>query len=262
MNTSPKIQLEFKNLPLVEATTRVSFESAIDLKYAIINGVHSQLRDRFPLLTEPTGLEAPPGISKATIAFGPGTIPGAVFAENNQGLTITLQNQVIVARWLKTVGDDGGEYPRFATLRDELWLSVAALRRVSSAEPVRIAVTNMSYVNFLKIPHSEAVLGRYFSDRAQVKATADAKAIHKVEVAWQEPDGLDLRYNLEQVTAQIADEAVEGYRLTTVAGKRLAESDEERAALEQVHDRLQTFFRDLISGSAQDEWKMEEVILD
>jgi uncharacterized protein (TIGR04255 family) len=163
---------------------------------------------------------------------------------------------------LKGVGEKAAAYPRFPAIRDALWRAVNAFEEATGGRFPRIAVVNMSYVNFLKIPHSAPVLSRYFSDVARVKATDGANQIHKVEVAWREHDSVDLRYNVEQVTAKVADQEVQGYRLTTAAGVKLPATAEATSALDAVHDRLQLFFRDVISDDAREEWQLTEVALE
>ncbi|HUU85856.1 MAG TPA: hypothetical protein VM243_20350 [Phycisphaerae bacterium] len=263
MNTegAQAVRLDFGNLPLVETAVRVSLERPVKLTYVIINRVADQLRDRFPDLQEPGALERPPGIEQPSLPLAPGQLLGAVYTGNKDGIVLTLQGQVIVARWLKQIREDAAEYPRFAVLRDAVWQAVDAFRDACGGQLSGIVVVNMSYVNFLGVGHSEPVLARYFSDLAQIKAAKDARQIHKVEVSWRESESVDLRYNLEQVTAQVGDETVEGYRITTAAGSRLAEGTEPKQALVQVHQRLQVFFRSLISDYAKEEWQLKEVTL-
>jgi len=260
-NSGQRVRLDFGNLPLVEVALRVSFESPVDLKFAIINRVGERLHSQFPLLTEPTSFERPPGIRGASVAFGPGQIPGAIYSGNPDGLIIALQSQVVVARWLKHVGKNGGDYPRFPVLRDALRQAMEAFKDACGGQLPRVVVVNISYVNFLRIAHTEPVLRRYFSDLARVKATQNADQIHRLEVSWREPDSVDLRYRLEQVTAEVEGQTVEGYQLTTAAGTRLAEGADADSALETVHDRLQLFFQDLISDHARKEWELKEVPL-
>ena len=251
------IRLDFGNLPLVEAVVRVSFEPPLSLTFNIINGVGERLRPDFSAPIVLDRVETAPGIHEHTVQIGPGHIPGAVYKGNDDALVITLQGQVIVARWLKATPEQGSEYPRYPALHRALWRAMDALRQASNT-PSRTTVVNMSYVNFLRIAHTEPVLDRYFSRLAHVDAVANADQIHKVELAWRDDDGIDLRYKLEQVSAKIADETIEGYRLTTVAGVRLPDQTNEKARLDCVHTRLQTFFRDLISERAKKEWQFQE----
>ena len=258
---SEKIRLEFDKLPLVEAAVLSSFDFSVPLTFQLINDVAKHLRDEFHSLEEPKQFEVAPGV-EGKFEFGPNQIAGALFAGNSKGLCVTLQGQVIVVRWQKQSAPDAPDYPRFPALSNALWETVSALRAARKDTKRPVLVLNMSYVNFLKLPHSSPVLARYFSDEVQVKATAKAKQVHKVELSWRDQGNTDFRFTIEQVTAQAGEEKVEGYRLTTAAGRRFspAEAAEtERDMLDQIHNRLQVFFRDLLSDEAKKEWLLREV---
>jgi uncharacterized protein (TIGR04255 family) len=259
--TRQRIRLDFGNLPLVEAAVRASLESPVPLKFATINSVKERLAPDFPRLEEPERIEVPPGVSDAGVSFGPGQIPGAVYAGNARGLIVTLQSQVIVARWLKKATENGYEYPRFQSLSHALWRTLDAMTEVSGQRLPRVVVVNISYVNFLAVPHTEPVLSTYFSEMAHVRAALDAEQVLKVEASWRERGAIDLRFDMVQVTAQVGEESIEGYRLTTAAGTRLTGSCDPRACLDKIHDRLQVFFADLISERAKNEWQLKEIPL-
>lgn len=70
---------------------------------------------------------------------------------------------------------------------------------------------------------------------------------------------MNVRFALEQVTAKLGDRVHEGYRLTTAAGIRLAESLNAQQSLEDIHDHLRGFFLKLISDHAKQEWKLKKV---
>lgn len=254
-STNKKIQLDFGNLPLIEVAVRVSFASPVNLKFGIINDVAQRLRDEFPLLSELKRFEPPPGIREPTLTLQPGSISGADFTGNARGLIVTLQEQLIIARWLKRVEPSATEYPRYATLHDSLWKAVQAFSEACGGTIPPVSVVNMSYVNFLKSTQAQRVLD-YFSEMAQIQAVKDARKIYKVEVSWNEKDNIDLRYDLEQVTAEMGQTPVEGYRLKTAAGTRVPQNADPRTALEMIHDRLQAFFQDLISEQAKKEWQL------
>lgn len=260
--TAQKIRLDFGNLPLVEVATRVSLKEPVELRFAIVNSVYEKLRDRFPVMTEPKNLETPPGIRMTELSMGPGHIMGAVYTNNPDGLSITMHGQVVIARWVKRVPNGGPGYPRFPALREALRQAVGAFKEASGDKFPPIVVTNMTYVNLLRVSHSAPVVGDYFSESAQIQATKDAAEVYKVEAGWRAADSVDLRYALEQVTAKVDDEEVEAYRLTTAAGTRIPEGGDAITTLDGIHDRLQVFFRELISKKAQDEWQLNEVPLD
>ena len=253
----PLLQLEFDNLPLVEAAVRATFDHPIEVKFAVINAVHERLRDKFPELTEPDQLEAAPGSGETTFTIRPGTITGAVYCGHADGLRITLQGNVAIARWVKKTLGNGAQYPRYAALREALWRTMKALAVTIESAP-SVAVVNMSYVNFIHVPQPAQVLSTYFSERVQVLATAEARDIHKVDLSWRDPDDIDLRFRVEKVAAKSEQSDVVGYNLTTVAGTRIRPAVPPEEVLDDVHQRLQFFFRDLISDHARQEWGLHE----
>ncbi|MEW6249311.1 MAG: hypothetical protein AB1716_01590 [Planctomycetota bacterium] len=251
--------MDFGNLPLVEAALRAAFAKPIRMTYALVNSVHERLLPDFREVAEPERFEARPG-AKNAFELGPGQLPGAVFGGSATGVALSLQNHVLVSRWLRQLGAQTPAYPRFPALRDALLLGIAALGAgLPDGQSPAVAVVNMSYVNFIRAPHAVPILSRYFSDKLHVAAARDAKALHKLEVAWREQADTDLRVDLAQVGARVGDQTVEGFQLTTVAGLRLNPGTSLEAALDQVHARLQTFFRDLLSDSAKVEWQLQVV---
>lgn len=134
-----------------------------------------------------------------------------------------------------------------------------AFREASGDKYPGIAIVNMSYVNFLPSSEAGSILKTYFSDQVQVGAMDSAHRIRKLEASWSESEDLDVRFAVEQVTARLADSVTEGYRLTTAAGLRLAESLDAKSALEKIHDVLQVFFLKLINEHAEKEWQLNKV---
>jgi hypothetical protein len=249
-----KIRLDFKKLPLVEAAIRASFATPIKITYAMIYRLRDTLTE-YRELMEPEFFEARPGFP-GTFQLSPGDLPGAVFSGNRIGLSLSVQSQVMVVRWSRRSGSDSPDYPRYPALRDSLWDSVTKLAKACETPVPRIAVVNMSYVNSLQVPHGAPVLQTYFAPTAHVQAALGAKELRKLEASWMDADDIDIRYHLEQVTLRIVDQEVQGYALTTAAGKRMGPSVTPKAELDNVHARLQVFFRDLISKQAQDEWEL------
>ena len=250
--------MDFGNLPLVEAAVRASFTEPLELKFSAITEVHKGLKNAFPQITQPEVYEAAPGVTEE-VAIRPGLITGVVFAGNPDGLRSTLQSRVAVVRWLKQFVTGAPEYPRFEVLRDALWQVVEAVKAAYGLVSLPIAVVNMSYVNLIQVTDFSSVLSQYFSSEVQVQATDNAEEIRKVEVAWRE-NGIDLRFHLEKVSATLGEDTVDGCRLTTVAGMHVPLPDgDEKKTLEDVHTRLQVFFRKVISDQAKQEWQFEEV---
>jgi len=256
---SMKVRLDFGNLPLVETAIRASFKSGIDLGFSRITAIHRELQGSFPLAEELKNYEAAPGIAEQ-IELGPGQIHGVVFAGNKNGLRITLQRHVVVVRWVKQPIGDSPIYPRYPLLRKTLWDVVARVKSVFAPDFLP-AVVNMSYVNFIPVENFASVLSDYFSQLVHVQALDGADQIMKVEFAWREQiTGIEVRFRLEKVSVPINDKTEDGCRLTTIAGKHIFDAhrtaDEE---LDEVHARLQAFFRDALSERAKSEWDLKEV---
>lgn len=251
-------KLEFENLPLVEAAVRASFNVSKPLTYSLINAIAAELRQSFPTIEVPNQLELAPGIEDAQLAIGTAFLPGAVYAGNETNLSVSVQPQVVVARWVRYPGLENPRYPHFGPLRDALWRAVEAFQKSSGDEFPGIAVVNMSYVNFVESDDPGDFVNAYFSDAAQLQLMAGAKQIRKLEAAWSELEDLDMRFAIEQASAKFPDSVKSGFRLTTAAGLRIGESLNAKDGLEEVHASLQTFFLKLISKRAKKEWKLKE----
>jgi len=254
-----RFRLDFGNLPLIEAAVRATLSAKVPLTYAIVDSVRARLSSSFPLLTEPQQLEVAPGVGHVVLEGGPSYLPGAVFTGHAEGLSVSVHPQVVVARWVKQYIPAETNYPRYPKLREAIWGTVESFRQGVGAESFpALSVVNMSYVNFL--PQADPTSIRsYLSARAYLPAFQNARQIRKHEASWSEEEGLDVRFALEQVTAKLGTQLSEGYRLTTAAGLRLAESVDAKSGLDRVHDVLQGFFLSLISDKATREWKLEKV---
>jgi uncharacterized protein (TIGR04255 family) len=255
-----ELRLVFHNLPLVEAAVRASFNGPKPLTYSLVNLVADELGQSFPRLEEPKQLEVAPGAGETQFAIGPGYLPGAVYTGHKDGLSVSVQPQVIVARWVKHPGLKTPEYPHYHALRDALWTAVEAFRRGCGDDYPGIAVVNMSYVNFVQSPDPAGFLKTYFLPDAQLRTMDKAQQVRKLEAGWSEGDDLDVRFAVEQAAAKLSDSVTPGYRVTTAAGLRLGESVDAKSGLETVHDRLQEFFLKLISPQARKEWELEEPV--
>ncbi len=253
-----KFRLDFGNLPLVEAAVRVSFNGPKALTYSLVNLIATELKPSFPTLAESEQLEIAPGAVETQVTIGPNYLPGAVYTGHTSGLSVHVQSQVIVARWVRHPGLKQPEYPRYGALRDALWSAVESFRKACGDEFPGMAVVNMSYVNFVPVSDSAAFLKTYFSAEAQLRAMDRAREVRKLEAAWSEGDDFDVRFAIEQAAAKFPDRVAQGYRLTTAAGLRLGESLDAKSGLEKVHDVLQAFFLVLISAQAKKEWQLRE----
>ena len=252
---SHTLRLDFGNLPLVEVTVRATIQPSTVLTLPLIIKLHEAFREELPDIKTPNRYEATPGLPGETV-FGLGDLAGVTLSDHRRGLAMVLQSQLVAARWTREGWPDGPEYPRFEQLRDLLWNGVASFSE-AVGQRLSPSVVNMSYVNFLNDPDPASVLMDYFSPLVRVQALADASRINKVELSWADHESVDLRFRLEPVEAQVKEQSLSGYRLTTIAGTNLAEAADAANALEKIHDCLQRFFQDLISDRAKAEWQLE-----
>ncbi len=251
------MRLDFDNLPLVEAAARVSFVPPIPLTFSMINAVHDTIKDEFPRLATPSRFEAAPGIGTRTVTISPDQLVGVVYTGNARGLSIGLQQDVIIARWQRSISEPGVAYPRFPGLRKILLQTIDAVRAAATPEALTAVVVNMSYTNFIEAPVTADALRDYFSRTVHVEALADADTVNKLELAWREGD-TDLRFCLENVTAKLGDTTSDGFRLTTVAGQVLERANADTPhGLNAVHQRLQLLFTELISEQAKLQWGLK-----
>lgn len=252
------LRLDFDNLPLVEAAVRASFNGPLALTYSLVNSIAQELQPSFPRLQAAEQVEVAPGKSGTQIEFGPGCLPGALYTGHESGLSVSLQPDVIVARWAKHPGLQQSPYPRYGKLRDSLWMAVEAFRKATGDDYPGIAVVNMSYLNFIPVPDPASVVKTYFSDEAQLQAMENAQQVRNLEAGWNRDDDVDVRFAVVQGTAKLPEGPTPGYRLTTAAGLRLGEALDAKSGLESVHDVLQELFVNLISEQAKREWELQE----
>ena len=255
---APNSSLEFRKLPLVEVAVRASFHSSIPLRYSLINAVREKLSAEFPTLAELNHFEAAPGSGGTQFEISPGFLPGAVYTGHKSGLSISLQPQVIVARWVTRPGLQQTQYPRFGALRESIWTAEEAFRKSAGDEYPGIAVVNMSYVNFVPATDSATFAKTYLSTDAQMRIMDGATQVRKLEAAWSGSEDIDVRFAIEQAAVQMGERVTPGFSVTTAAGLRLGASQDAKSGLDKVHGALQEFFLKLISNEARREWELQE----
>ena len=246
--------LEFRNLPLVEAVVRVYFSDRIQVDYRLVNELHKALQDEFPNVAPPPVLDVSPALKQDTqLPIQRGDLPGAEYTGGTRGLSVHLQPQLLAVRWRRGMSEHGPEYPRYGSLRNVLDASFANLQRIGRTGQRRAALTNMTYVNFIRIDDPRP----YFKDEYSTSATIGAKAIQEHVVAWQAINGIDLRCEVRGAEQTDGNQKLAGYILMTSAGRRLGPPDDPLSSLDAVHAELQGLFVDLISERAKDEWEFQ-----
>ncbi len=247
--------LEFENLPLVEAALRTSFRSPLPLRFSVLNELHSNLASEFRNLEVTSQFEAAPGMNLA-LPSDVGPIPGAVLSGHEQGLRVTLQQHLVVTRWIRQPYQSAPPYPRYAAISECHWQVAHALLKATKVAEPECAAVNMSYVNFLAVEEGANFLFEYFSPQAHVELVRGGRLLHKYELAWQTTGAVDLRIRLERARLAFGDEQKEGYNLTTVGGMGVTTLTDAKTDLETAHGQLQEFFGRLISDRAKDEWRL------
>ncbi len=251
--------LEFRNLPLIEAVVRVYFRERIQIDFRLVSELHGPLRNDFPNVAPLSVWEVSPALKQETqLPIQRGDLPGAEYNGGSEGLSVHLQPQLFAVRWRRGMSEHTPPYPRYARLRGALVSSLEALRNSCGAGQLNAALTNMSYVNFIRIDDPRP----YMKDEYSTQATIEARALQEQVVAWQNPEGIDLRFEVRGAEREHAGAKETGYLLTTAAGRKLESDSDLLATVDAVHDRLQGLFADLISDRAKDEWGLKSASKD
>jgi len=240
--------LEFDKLPLVEAAVRFSFDKSLQADFRTARAVLDKL-PKFNNLDLPSQIELPPGIQQPALVVGPNVPSAFSLTGHEEGITLTLQPQLLAARWQRT--RDSADYPRYGALRE----SLNDLFKAMPEPTAPVAVVNIVYVNFIptKDPGSRFI-EKYFADIAQVGLFKSAPKVQQFTAAWRASATIDLRVDLRHATRNSAD----GQRLLTAAGSRIQPGDNAFSRLDEVHDELQRCFLELISDDAKAEWSYSE----
>ena len=167
---------------------------------------------------------------------------------------------MLAARWRKQVTPDAPAYPRFAAIEDALFKAHRHLWGGPKNPVPAISVVNMMYVNLVYPENTKTVVQDYFTPRVRVDVLESANAVHELMLSSAERDSIDLRMHLQAVTAQLGDQDASGFRLATAGRHQARKSNDAHKALVRVHDRLQLFFRDLLSPRAKTEWGLKEAM--
>ena len=245
--------LEFRNLPLIEAVVRVYFRERIQVDFNLVNELHGLLRNDFPNVAPLSVWEVSPALKQETqLPIQRGDLPGAEYNGGSQGLSVHLQPQLLAVRWRRGISEHGPQYQgvRYTKLRNVLEAAFASLGKLRAAGDLQTALANMAYVNFIRIDDPRP----YLEEKHRTYATIRAKAVQEQVVAWQAPDGIDLRYEIRGAERTEGTEKSVGFVLTTAAGRKLDTADDPIPTLDAVHAELQVLFADLISDRAKEEW--------
>lgn len=237
--------LQFDKLPLVEAAVRFSFDNPLEVDFRAAQTILGKLA-KFDNLDLPSQIEVPPGIEQPLLVAGPNVPNAFSLTGHEEGVTLTLQRQLLAAKWQLT--REFCRYPRYALLRESLRELVDAMQETAAS----VAVVNIVYVNFIPTKNVGAsFVKKYFAEIAQVGLFKDAAKVQQFTAAWRASPTIDLRVDLRHAKRNQAD----GQRLLTAGGSRIQPEDNPFSMLDEVHDKLQQCFLEMISDEARLEWE-------
>lgn len=246
-NVQQQRRLQFDNLPLTEVALRLSFEVAQAVDFKVAKQLLEEL-DGFNDIDLPPDFDVPPGIA-ATWEVGPTTPCAFRLSGHKQGINLTIQRQMIAARW---EAKSGAKYPKYPALRVAISDLLIAVRKLGLDAPV--AVVNMVYINFIPTAVvGDAFLRKYFSDRAQCGLFKGSTKIQQYTAAWRASSTIDLRVDLRHATRNKS----EGQRLLTAGGSRIQPEDDPLHHLDEVHGALRDCFNKLVSDEAKVDWEFK-----
>lgn len=238
--------LEFNNLPLTVVGIRFAILPGQTLDLASCAKLFEGLRSSgFDQMVDSDEVESAPGQS---VVFRLGRNP-ILIRRSQDNVAVKVQPEVLAVQWRSTPRVEV-PYPRYQTLREV----VVSVFRTLSITPKHVNALNMSYTNEPKLESrsSEDSVCRFISPTFVPTGLQSRKEFHQLELAWRDDDGTDLRLLVQSIQRR-SEEPDLRLRLHTVAG-RFLEGRDVLENLDAVHDRLQTFFKELITQEAKQEW--------
>lgn len=256
--------LEFRNLPLIEVAIQISFQKPAELSVSRIMELRARLEERFSVAGDLTRYDVPPG-GGAVFSFDPTALSGVQFSGHENGVLLSVQPQLLTVRWLKRFREQVKPYPRFPVMLETLEWSLDHVLNVLAEAEIQPAIANVRYLNFVRTNELRPtdILNRYFVSDVWTDLLTKAEAIQDFNVAWKETSDLEVRLHIQRTQSiqrsQAQDEQVTipGFLLTTVAGRKYGSADDTPSLLRLLHSRLQSFFEEIISDKAKDEWEFQ-----
>lgn len=243
--------LEFANLPLVEVAIRLAIEQPLPVSLGKVADLYAQLKERYNSVDDLVTNEPPPGAATVLVEYQLGRTRAAAFAGHGRGLVAALQPNLLSLKWLHDPGAKG-TYPRFVVLEEELAWYLGQVREVFGADSAKVTVANIAYINFVLTP-PDVRAGKFLIPSAWPSFLDESELFHGMNLSWRRDD-VDLRLVVERGEATLSDKAEQGYRLMTVAGKRMDAAQDTPGTLRTLHARLQALFASLISEFAKKQW--------
>jgi hypothetical protein len=252
--------LEFEKLPLIEVALKRVIEPRLPVDLPFVVRLAESLGGRFDQVLDLPGIEQPPG-PPAQEPYQVHTAKGCRLLDSRSGVTVTLQRDLLVARWSRTdtkteAGTDTrtGGYPRFPELQDALSAVECAIRGFGGfPEGSRTRVVNVAYANRVEAAGShdcvEPSPWPVAPDWVPC-ALRNAGQFRELQTCHRADNGTDRRLLLQYRE----DGGRPWFLLLTVAGKAIGDKDDPQTAEEVVHDALIEWFPQLLSEDAKAEY--------
>jgi uncharacterized protein (TIGR04255 family) len=245
--------LQFTNLPLIEVSARLVFESgSLDLSLGKIVKLAGALNGWFSTIDQPMSFEATPKGTK----IERGKLVSVAFSAQDPSIQLSVQNDMLKWSWTRGASPNSGDYPRYKQLRKEIfWFANAALANLAEAK-VSILSLNMGYTNFIPSPGptpQETVL-KYLSEPMRARIVESGPYFHEIMLNWREPGGLDRKLQFLNGTAQTPAGKGEGCLFATNVGSFTQLNNPPEDTLDIIHKDLQDFFLSAITETAKREW--------
>jgi uncharacterized protein (TIGR04255 family) len=238
--------LEFESLPLLEVTLKRVPRAHIPMSLHLVTGIWDKLRGDFDRILDLQVLEMPPGNNRASNYDALATT-GCRLISEAQGVTITLQTDVLVVKW---VAASGKPYPRYEAMQGFADKIVAAINEISVLK-FEAMIVNLAYANRLEaISHEDGIRPEFWpfnSSWSPAALVGEAKP-QEYQTAFRDGNDVDHKCLLHQLLEAGTGKA--WYLLINVAGRELKDHGELQQAESAVHDALIRWFPAMLSDEA------------
>lgn len=239
----------------MEVAIRVVPSAPIPLSVELIARLAKVDNSPFSELVDADYFEVPPGIPAP---FGPpdSAIRGLMLARHDDGLTVLVQRDLLIAKWRKMNVEPAPAYPRFETmigcLRDALGMLILEAEMGS----FEARVVNMSYTNVEndsrdiedgQIPFFNFAIQSPELQQAEPKLT-------ELNFAWRE-DRFDLRLRAHRgAVMKGPDDVTPSFIIFSVCGTEVMEGESFEDLIWDCHNQVNLRFPQLIRPSTLEGW--------
>ncbi|MCZ8138058.1 MAG: hypothetical protein ACK5UR_07665 [Armatimonadota bacterium] len=239
--------LEFSAAPLIEVALKRVPRHHIPVSLNLVTRIWEELRSEFTRILGLEGIEQPP-VAFQNATFDAFETTGCRFVNDEMGVTVTLQTDLLVVRW---VAADGKEYPRFSSLQDVAERVIRAINKHSIQE-FRTVVVNLAYANRLQLAETDGVTAPQpwpLSPDWTPSSIFATKQPMELTSAFRSEDGIDRKLTLQLRTDAVASR--DWYLFLTVAGAQVPEGSDSIETENNVHSALVKWYPTILSKEAK-----------